>query len=303
MLISMTGYGESYADFGSYRWRCVVSSVNSRYFDLRIKTPQNSSSIESLIRNSLKKLSLRGKFDVSLSFQALEGRSAGDLIDNRWMSSFRDSVRDWAVHDCCDDRCKNLLDSIILFSALQRDAAYSVQDLPVSEAQFQSFVLDLVGNTIEKYLCSVQEEGEVIADFFLSSLEQLELAVSRIETFALSSKEVYYERLVSRVQKILEDLGQNLDSERLLQEVVFQVEKSDVTEELLRFSSHRKMFVKEIERSGDPRKGKKLDFILQEMNREINTIGSKANQYEISELVVEVKSLLEKVREQVQNVA
>jgi len=303
MLISMTGYGESYADFGSYRWRCVVSSVNSRFFDLRIKTPQNSSSIESLIRNNLKKLSLRGKLDVSLIFQALEGRSAGDLIDNQWMSSFRDSVRDWAVQDGCDEQCKNLLDSIILFSALQRDTAYSLQVLPVLETQFQSFVLNLVDAAIDKYLSSVRAEGEVITDFFLSSLEQLELAMSRIESFALSSKDVYYDRLVSRVQKIFSELDLSLDSERLLQEVVFQVEKSDVTEELLRFSSHRKMFVNEIERRGDPRKGKKLDFILQEMNREINTIGSKANQFEISELVVEVKSLLEKVREQVQNVA
>ena len=299
-LLSMTGYGELSRDIGSRRWRCVVQSVNSRYLDCRMRIPNEYVSFEPVLRNIMKQSLIRGKIDLVLSYENIlvEGGSTLPTLDADLIVDFCESGKGvlqglgWSPEDPGFRRT-------ILFHAIQQSLASQVSrnDDKVLIDELKLLVTD----TLELHRQSCFDEGRELAEFFISAIDDLHHRMERISSLAADMPAVFKERLQERINRLM-DKSLELDESRLCQEVAHQVDRSDISEEIVRFNSHLKQFREVVSVKGDLRKGKKLDFIIQELSREINTITAKANLLELTREAVEIKSHLEQIREQVQNV-
>lgn len=296
-LLSMTGYGESQAEVGHYTVMVTVRSVNSRYLDFRFKAPSICSYMEPLVRQLAKKLVARGKVELSLSItRNPDAEETSIQADFGLARAYKN-----------------------IFSQLQQDLGQESSDIPLSLIVAQPEVLlkssidaeaiskdkDQYMLVIEKALQSLramqQTEGEILQADLLMRCRKLESLIDEISQSVQGLPELIRDKLVGRIKSLLDGLAPIEDS-RVYQEAAQLAERADVTEELVRFKSHCQQFAMTIREQVGPR-GKKLDFIIQELLRETNTIGSKAAALPVLQLVVQVKDELEKLREQVQNVA
>lgn len=300
-LLSMTGYGELARDFGRRRWRCVVQSVNSRYLDCRIRLPQEYISFEPVLKNLLKRTLIRGKVDLVLSYETVAVSDGVDPLSQLDVA---------AVKGCCSAGIALLRElgwsddevgyrqTILSFSLQQALSASAPRE---NEEGLLDELKSLVSETLDLHRRSCLKEGSELLDFFVATISDLTSRIDAIAVYAEAMPEIFKERLYQRITRLVEK-EMALDETRLCQEVAHQVDRSDISEELLRFKSHLKQFSDELASTTDLRKGKKLDFIVQELGREINTITAKANLLELTREAVEIKAILEQVREQVQNV-
>jgi len=302
-LLSMTGYGEASVSAADKEWHIVIQSVNSRYMDCRCRLPHALQSLELQFRSLAKKFIERGKVDIVLTSSpsdpasSFEGASLTHF-NNAWLSSyclagvdFLDSLG-WPVND--------LARSSIFQSALTRKEAF---DVPSQNLDDVSGILDgLLLEALKAHFESRKQEGLCLAADFRHRISLLEQRLSEVENFSEGMSEIFKGRIEQRLNLILADAKVELDEARLCQEVAYLIDKADISEEIVRLRAHLTQFINEIDISSNNRKGKKLEFVVQEMLREINTIGSKANLLEITRNVVDMKNELEKIREQVQNV-
>lgn len=301
-LLSMTGYGEATQIFKDREWRCVVQSVNSRYLDCRFRLPQNVQALEPRCKALVKKIVERGKVDVVLTCELVGADESGcDLssyFNGSWIAGFCSSAerlvssQGWPVTE--------QMRSVLIQSALSRREAY---DSPVENIEDSSdLVLGLLQEALLAHLDSRRMEGAHLESDFRQKISFLIDKISEIELTAAEMPQIFKDRIGLRLASIIDDVRVALDEARLCQEVAYLVDKADISEEIVRFRAHISQFLDEVESASSMRKGKKLEFIVQEMLREINTIGSKANLLEITRSVVDSKNELEKIREQVQNV-
>ncbi len=297
MILSMTGYGEASMSFAGYEWRCIIQSVNSRYLDCRVKLPAYISYLEPKIRALLKNTLTRGKVDIFYSAKPDESVPVSSSFDSALVVNFCQSALQ-VLRDLSWDVENNQLRSVLLHEAI-KTATVDNPDT-IDGVSVVDDILELTRSVINIHQLSCKKEGDELLVFFETSLFQLDQIFARITHLARDMSQVFAERLRVRISDLL-DQNLSLDEARLSQEVAYLVDKSDISEEIVRFQSHMKQFRSEIT-SDEVRKGKKLDFIAQEMLREINTIGSKANLLEITQQVISVKNILEAMREQVQNV-
>ena len=302
-LPSMTGYGEAISIIDDREWRCVIQSVNSRNLDIRFRLPSSLNALEIPFRKLVQKVMLRGKVDVVFSFSTLsctdnDTLNATGSFNSLWVADFCRAGE--SLLEALSWQSSDKLQASILQSAfLQRDAFAETQvkiDC-VSESLGQ-----LLQAALSKHFDSRRQEGEHLALDIIARLSIMEDYMTSISEKALLMPEVFRERINIRLDAIIADKQFLLDPARLTQEVAHLIDKADISEEIVRFSAHIIQFLSEINDRSPDRKGKKLEFIVQEMLREINTIGSKANLLEITRSVVEVKNELEKIREQIQNV-
>ena len=290
---SMTGFGSGTATKDGITCTVEIKSVNARFLDLYIRSPKQMNPFESIIRGMVQERINRGKVEVSVSIQDAGERPKTFIIN----SVLRKQIQELLVQEeFYDDPKKVPLQAVNSIS----DDWIQQQDTPIAEEVLSNIVKESTSSALDALITMRAVEGENIQQDLVDRIVTLENIISHIDTNKAGAVEAYREHIRSKIQEYLVSLEASISEERFLQEIVILADKTDITEEIVRFSSHV-VQLKNTLTDKNPI-GRKVDFILQEMNREVNTIGSKAMDSNITEFVVQLKCELEKIREQVQNV-
>ncbi len=290
MIKSMTGYGKANLEKNSRKYIIEIKSVNHRYMDISIKMPRALSYLEEIIKNEISKNIKRGKVDVFITFEnnSIEGREI--KINTELAKGYIKELRKLAKEE-------NILSDIQVNDIARYPDVLTIQDSQDDE-EIKHEILEVVGKATENLVSMRKTEGEKIAKDLKERLELIQNKVNKVSKLSTGLIEEYVVKLEERVKQILKD--QEIDKTRLAQEVVIYADRCSIEEEITRLNSHIAQFNKLL--NSDEAVGKKLDFIIQEMNRETNTIGSKANSLEITNSVIDMKTEIENLREQVQNI-
>lgn len=290
MLSSMTGYGRVKSETAQQEITVEIRSVNHRYLDLNIKVPRIYGFLEDKIKPALNAQLVRGKVDVFVSIRAKDGAdikiSPNMAVLDGYMSALRSISERFGVP--CE---VSALDLARLPDALASEKEEADQE------ELTAGVLDVLEQVLAEHSAMRRREGEVLCRDILARAELIAALVDTIEKRSPESVEEYRQRLATRMAELLD--GSELQEQRILSEAAVFADKVAVTEEIVRLRSHLAQLKAMV--TGEKAVGRKLDFLVQELNREANTIGSKANDYEIAKTVVELKAEIEKIREQIQN--
>jgi len=291
MIKSMTGYGRGEWQENERRVEVEVKSFNNRYLDISAHLPRRLNSLETQVRNLVKQRVSRGRLDVSVQIDdssLVEQRLELDLaLAKEYHLALKILQQDLGIPG--EIRLETLANFRDIFSRKEVET-----DLEKEWASVQ-VALEAALSSLEQMR---REEGLALREDFLSRLKAIEEMAREIEEKAPLALKACRDRLAERVQEL--SGGLPVDESRLAQEVAYLAERSDITEELVRIRSHLNQF-REMLDDFEP-VGRKMEFLLQEINREANTIGAKASDAGIAQMVVGIKSELEKMREQVQNV-
>jgi uncharacterized protein (TIGR00255 family) len=290
MVISMTGFGRSKVQSQAYSVNVEVKTVNHRFCEINIRMPRQLLMLEDKMKKKIMQHLRRGRVEV---FVTIEGDAAVT----------RKVQVDWKLieeyfHFLNQAREKFHLDGqVTLQDLLNRNELIHIVEDEAGNEELENLVLAAIEEAVLQLKQMRAAEGEELKKDLLTSLKQLEITITELQHYAPLVVRAYKERLEKRIQEFVQ--GQ-LDETRMLTEVAVFADKVDINEEITRLNSHIQQFKKTL--NVQDAIGRKLDFIVQEMNREANTIGSKANDSSIAEKVVDIKSLIEKLKEQVQNI-
>ncbi len=291
MIKSMTGYGRCEIEQDGRKVTVEISSVNHRYCDLNIRMPRSFVKLEEKIREIIKKRVSRGKLDVSIYIISQTEDDLEVIINEPVCQKSIQGLRYLAEKF-------NLKDDLALSHILSIGDAFAIH----KKAGDLDTVMDIIEKALNEALDSLVEmrikEGTMLKEDILKKLSLLNEMIAQIEKRSYLVVDEYKKKLEARLKLLLSDVS--VEPSRIAQEVVIYADKCAIDEELTRLKSHTTQFIA-ISESKEP-SGRKLDFLMQEMNREANTIGSKANDSIITNYVVEIKTEIEKIREQVQNI-
>lgn len=290
---SMTGFGRATQIVDGLQCIIEIKSVNSRFLDLNIRSPKQVNSVEHSIRKCIQKTIHRGKVDVFVTLQDIADREKQFIIN----SSLKHQIQDLLVSEGFYREPQEVPLSAVM--AISNDWV-QIQDSEVTEDVLQSLVTDTTTNALNALVSMRQSEGIHIQQDLLHRLSQMTNIIEDINSHKADAVIAYKENLRTKMMDYMEGLDITANEDRLLQEVAIMADKTDITEEIVRFRSHVVQLTNTLKM--DEPIGRKLDFIIQEMNREVNTIGSKAMDITLTDHVVQLKCELEKVREQVQNI-
>ena len=290
---SMTGFGRATQIVDGLQCMIEIKSVNSRFLDLNIRSPKQVNSVEHSIRKCIQKTIHRGKVDVFVILQDVADREKQFIIN----SSLKHQIQDLLVSEGFYREPQEVPLSAVM--AISNDWV-QIQDSEVTEDVLQSLVTDTTTNALNALVSMRQSEGIHIQQDLLHRLSQMTNIIEDINSHKADAVIAYKENLRTKMMDYVEGLDITANEDRLLQEVAIMADKTDITEEIVRFRSHVVQLTNTLKM--DEPIGRKLDFIIQEMNREVNTIGSKAMDITLTDYVVQLKCELEKVREQVQNI-
>ena len=290
---SMTGFGRATQIVDGLQCIIEIKSVNSRFLDLNIRSPKQVNSVEHSIRKCIQKTIHRGKVDVFVTLQDVADREKQFIIN----SSLKHQIQDLLVSEGFYREPQEAPLSAVM--AISNDWV-QIQDSEVTEDVLQSLVTDTTTNALNALVSMRQSEGIHIQQDLLHRLSQMTNIIEDINSHKADAVIAYKENLRTKMMDYVEGLDITANEDRLLQEVAIMADKTDITEEIVRFRSHVVQLTNTLKM--DEPIGRKLDFIIQEMNREVNTIGSKAMDITLTDHVVQLKCELEKVREQVQNI-
>ena len=288
MQKSMKGFGKAEVKVANKKITAEIRSLNSKQLDLSVKTPAIYRAIEFDIRNIVSKTLVRGKVDVSISIESAEVETAAQINKEIFRAYLRQAT-DALSFSGIDVDYDALVPSI-----LKMPNVLSVESQSVSDEELQA-----VRNAVTEAAAALDtfrtQEGETLIADLVARVDEIECLRGDITPFEV----VRADAIRNRIRENIERLGLEPNYERLEQEMIFYIEKLDITEEKVRLLNHCKYF-KEVAAT-EPQAGRKLGFIAQEMGREINTTGSKANNHDIQVIVVKMKDELEKIKEQVLN--
>lgn len=290
---SMTGFGRATQIVDGLQCIIEIKSVNSRFLDLNIRSPKQVNSVEHSIRKCIQKTIHRGKVDVFVTLQDVGDREKQFIIN----SSLKHQIQDLLVSEGFYREPQEVPLSAVM--AISNDWV-QIQDSEVTEDVLQSLVTDTTTNALNALVSMRQSEGIHIQQDLLHRLSQMTNIIEDINSHKADAVIAYKENLRTKMMDYVDGLDITANEDRLLQEVAIMADKTDITEEIVRFRSHVVQLTNTLKM--DEPIGRKLDFIIQEMNREVNTIGSKAMDITLIDHVVQLKCELEKVREQVQNI-
>lgn len=290
MIKSMTGYGKSNMSKNLREYQVEIKSVNHRYLDVSIKMPRSLSYLEEEIKKAVSAKLTRGKVDVFVTFNnnSLEGRDI--KINTEIARMYIKELRDLAESE-------GIVADIPVTEISKLPDVLTIQNNQDDET-IKNELLEVTNQAIENLVGMRKIEGEKIAQDLFTRIQDIDGKVKKISSLSTGLIEDYVVKLNTRIKELLQD--QEIDEARLAQEVVIYADKCSIEEEVTRLNSHVYQF-RELLNSNEA-VGKKLDFMIQEMNRETNTIGSKANNLEITNEVINMKTQLENIREQVQNI-
>ena len=290
---SMTGFGSGTATKDGITCTVEIKSVNARFLDLFIRSPKQINPFETIIRGLVQDRITRGKVEVSVSIQDAGERPKTFTIN----SMLRKQIQELLVQEeFYDDPKKVPLQAVNSIS----NEWIQQQDTPIAEDVLSEIVKESTTQALDALIAMRTVEGKHIEQDLLSRISTLENVIKHIDENKAGAVEAYREHIKGKIQEYLVSLEASISEERFLQEIALLADKTDITEEIVRFTSHVVQLKNTLVDENSI--GRKVDFILQEMNREVNTIGSKAMDSSITEFVVQLKCELEKIREQVQNV-
>jgi uncharacterized protein (TIGR00255 family) len=291
MISSMTGYGRAQRLIDGRDITVEMKSVNHRFFEFSARIPRAYGYLEEKLKGLVYERATRGKMDVSVTILTLEGHSAEVEINGELAASYLAALRGMG-------EALGLVDDVKVTSLARFGDIFTVRKTEDDEAVIWDAVRTVAAEALETFVAMRLAEGERLKVDILARLETLETLTAQVEERSPAVVEEYRERLYQKLRDLLED--RQIDDSRILTEAAVFSEKTAVAEETVRLRSHigqLRGFLSQKEAVG-----RKLDFLVQELNREANTIGSKCQDLAISRLVVEMKSEIEKIREQVQNI-
>ena len=291
---SMTAFGRAKETVNGRDITVEIRSVNNRYFDCNIKISRSLSYLEERIKPFLQSKGIsRGKVDVSVSVEAVAASEVEITPNVEYARTYVDALRRLADE-------LELRDDISVMAVARNPEVFSVKKPEEDIEKDWNDVLSVLSPAVDKFLEGRAAEGARIEADLVAKVDKIRGIVTEIE--ALSQKDIvsYSDKLRDRIKQMLSDNKITVDENRILTECAIFADRVAIDEELVRLRSHFEAFHSFLA-SKDP-VGRKLDFLLQEMNREINTVGSKCSNSEIAHLVVDVKTELEKIREQIQNI-
>jgi uncharacterized protein (TIGR00255 family) len=289
----MTGYGRAEAVLGGRKYVVEIKSLNHRYLELSLRIPANLLPLEMEIKKKINEQLIRGKIDITIRRETYSGIEGSRLLEVNLplVKNYYDLLIQ--LKDLF-----NLKEDITLdMMAGLKDVFISLETLEDEITVLWEGLAGVLSNAIAALIDMRQKEGEVLGQDLKARLYLINEHLDEIDARAPQIVLEYQKRLVARIRELMD--GMVIDESRLSQEVAIMAEKSDITEEIVRFRSHIKQFFEMLK--SPEAMGRKVDFLIQEMNREVNTIGSKSNDAEVSCHVIEIKSELAKLREQVQN--
>ena len=290
MIKSMTGYGKSSLSINSREYQVEIKTVNHKYIDVNIKMPRIISYLEEDIRKLVVSKIKRGKVDIQISFENYSQDGNDVKINTELAQIYIQSLRKLA-------EAENLSSNIEVTEITKLPDVLTIKS-NLDENETKEELLQVVNEAIDKLIQMRKIEGEKISKDILDKITRIEQKNEEIFGLSTGLIEEYVVKLEARVKELLKT--EELDKSRLMQEVVIYADKCSVEEEVTRLRSHIYQ-LRQLINSEEPI-GKKMDFLIQEMNRETNTIGSKANNLEITNIVVDIKTILEDIREQIQNI-
>ena len=294
MIRSMTGFGRGEYSDGKRNVICEIRTVNHRYADISVKMPKRYSFAEEKIKALIKERVRRGKVEVSI---IVENLTEGDItirlnspVAQQYIENLKELKERYGLTGEIDLKLVSSMPDVL-------KAIPDVED----EEEVTAVICESVKAAVSRLDEMRTTEGAKLAEDLLMRGELIREIVKKIEKRAPLVAEEYREKLEARIRELVEDKV-DIPADRILVEAAVFADKANITEELVRLDSHMIQLKAFLTESGEGTVCKKLDFLVQEMNREANTIGSKANDLEITSLMLETKSEIEKIREQVQNI-
>lgn len=293
MIKSMTGFGRSEYTDGKRNIIVEIKSVNHRYSDINIKLPRRYSFVEDKVKNAVKEKLRRGKVDVSIIIENITENDVNIKLNTMVAQQYYDNLRELQKNFDVSG------DITLQFLSTFPDVIKAIPDVE-DEEEITNSILIPVKQAASNLESMRAIEGEKLAKDLIMRGDLIKSLVDKIEERSPLVTVAYTEKLRERIKELI---GGNvtIPEDRILIEAAIFADKCSITEELTRLNSHMDQLKDIITKSNQP-DGKKLDFLVQEMNREANTIGSKANDITITNLMLEIKSEIEKIREQVQNI-
>ena len=289
MIKSMTGYGQATAEGHDFKVRVEIRSVNNRYLDVHMRLPQELASLELLLKKRIQEVVKRGRVDVNMSIEQL--KQAHYEINRPLVSGYLTALAEMKAEFGLEGN-----PSLELIAKLPGALQVSQDTGGLDEALVKG-IEDALSQAMVAHNSMRQTEGQELASEINSRLDTIERELTPVEEEAGKLPALYREKLLKRIGELA---GSQLDETRIAQEAIILADRSDISEEIARLKSHI-IQMREVLQS-EQEAGKRFDFILQEMNREANTILSKANEIEICDPAIVIKTEVEKLREQVQNV-
>ena len=290
MIKSMTGFGKNNLAINDRNYQVEIRSVNHRYLDINIKMPRQLTYLEEIIKKAISTKIKRGKIDVSISFEnnSTEGRNV--KINTEIAKMYIEQLRKLA-------EVENILSDIQVTEITKLPDVLNI-NIDQDDDTIKQELLESVSIATDNLIEMKQAEGNKIAEDLIRRINYIEEKILKISELSTGLIEEYVVKLEERIKEILKtDI---IDKSRIAQEVVIYADKTSIEEEITRLKSHIIQF-RNLLKEEEP-VGKKIDFLIQEMNRETNTIGSKANNLEIVNGVIDIKTELENIREQIQNI-
>ena len=289
MIKSMTGFGKGEAVYGDKKFRVELRSLNSKQLDLSIKLPGKYRAAEAEVRNIITRELQRGKVDCFISVESAVAETSAH-INTEAFKAYADELR-----RACAEVSLKVDDSALMQSLLRLPDVVTTEEREVSAEEISSIVEAAKSAAAELNAFRVQEGRILIADL-LKRIDLIEKYRHEVEPF----ESARVDTIKNRIRENIEKLQLEVDNNRLEQEMIFYIEKLDITEEKVRLDNHCRYF-REVA-AEEEAAGRKLGFIAQELGREINTMGSKSNEANMQRLVVKMKDELEKIKEQVLNI-
>jgi uncharacterized protein (TIGR00255 family) len=287
----MTGYGRAEKILHGRDITVEIRAVNHRYYEYSSRIPRAYGYIDEKLKAMLKNNISRGKIEVAVTINNIEGRDSVICINKGAAEGYINALRSVSSE-------LGLADDLSLSNLIKLPDIFNVQKAPDDEEEIWLDVKETASETLENFLSMRTTEGERLKNDVVARAESIKEMVGKVEELAPLTVENYRNRLFSKLSEVLKD--NNIDEQRILTEAAIFAEKIAVDEETVRLRSHISQLESMLE--SDEAVGRRLDFIVQEMNRETNTIGSKAQDVNIARIVIDIKAEIEKIREQIQNI-
>lgn len=291
MIKSMTGFGRAVAETDGYVITVEIKSVNHRYFEFSSRIPRQYGFLDDKLKSYINSRVSRGKVECYVSIDALNTEAAQVVVNNTLASAYVSALKELSKN-------YDLKEDFGASTVARFQDVLVVKKADEDEEKIWSYVKSVTDTALDKFIAMRTVEGEKMKNDISSRADYILSCVEYIEKRSPETVKEYNDKLVERVHDLIGDVS--LDEGRVIQEVAIYADKVAVAEETVRLRSHLdqlKAFI-----NADESVGRKMDFLVQEINRETNTIGSKANDVDIARKVVDIKAEVEKIREQIQNI-
>ncbi len=293
MVKSMTGYGRAQRTVDSYNVTVEIKSVNHRYFEFNSRVPRNYGFLEEKLKSFVNSLVSRGKIECYVSVENLEESDVEILVNHSFAKTYLN-----ALEELAEANGLTLRDDLAISSLVHNSDVFSTHKPEADEDRIWTAVKTVAEEAVNNFVKMREAEGEKLKADVLSRADFILSKVEHIEKRSPETVKEYNDKLFARISEFLSNV--QLDEQRILTECAIFADKVAVAEETVRLRSHIDQLKQFLE--VDEAIGRKIDFLVQEMNREANTIGSKAQDVEIARCVIDIKAEIEKIREQIQNI-